>query len=122
MSGSVTLNSSKEIFYSLAIGANWGENLTPLGDNILVVNLAEQNKRPISFKQFFKLGFITTIYQLSIISLYYTIKFHFLIGIIIVVSIIAFVLLLLFLKRQKFKGLDVKINHIISKIRNIIIK
>ncbi len=83
MTETASLVNRKQIFYSLAFGANWGDNLTPLGDNILVVNIAEQNKRPISFKSFFKLGFITTNYQLLIISIYYCMIFYTYMGIII---------------------------------------
>jgi Na+/H+ antiporter NhaD/arsenite permease-like protein len=56
-------------FYALVFGTNWGDNLTPMGDNVLVMNIAAQNKRPIKSKLFFKLGFFTTIFQLSIITL-----------------------------------------------------
>lgn len=71
ISENIILPNEKQLYYSLAIGANWGDNLTPLGDNILVLNLAEKNKRTISFKQFFKLGFITTFYQLCVVSVFY---------------------------------------------------
>ena len=49
-------------YYALAFGANWGDNLTPLGDNVLVFNIAEQNNRPIRTKTFWKLGFSTTVF------------------------------------------------------------
>ena len=78
---------SNQLYYSLVIGANWGDNLTPLGDNIIVFNIAEQHKRPVSFKQFFKLGFITTIYQLIIVTLYYILIFNLNLGLIIITII-----------------------------------
>ena len=65
---------NSQYYYGLAIGANWGDNLTPLGDNILVMNLAEQGKRPIKVLDFFKLGFTTTIYQLCLATLYFVAK------------------------------------------------
>ncbi len=58
-------------YYSLTFGANLGDNLTPLGDNILVMNLAEQNDRPLSFSEFFRLGFTATIIQLCTITIYF---------------------------------------------------
>ncbi len=58
--------------YALAIGGNWGDNLTPMGDNLIVVALAEKGKRPIRTKEFFKLGFITTNLQLFIITVIYS--------------------------------------------------
>ncbi len=58
--------------YALAIGSNWGDNLTPMGDNLIVVALAEKGKRPIHTREFFKLGFITTNLQLFIITVIYS--------------------------------------------------
>ena len=108
-----------QFYYSLAIGANWGDNLTPLGDNVLVVQLSEQNKRPISFKQFFKLGFLTTIYQLIIVSIYYTLVFRFSTGIIIVIVIILSIIAIYVLDRFGPKKLRSKIDKIINGFRNI---
>lgn len=108
-----------QFYYSLAIGANWGDNLTPLGDNVLVVQLSEQNKRPISFKQFFKLGFLTTIYQLIIVSIYYTLVFRFSTGIIIVIVIIISIIMIYVLHRFGSKKLRSKINKILNGFRNI---
>jgi Na+/H+ antiporter NhaD/arsenite permease-like protein len=58
--------------YALAIGGNWGDNLTPMGDNLIVVALAEKGKRPIRTREFFKLGFITTNLQLFVITVIYS--------------------------------------------------
>lgn len=117
MSSNETLENKNLMFYSLAIGANWGDNLTPLGDNILVLNIAEQNKRPISFRQFFKLGFITTIFQLSIITVIFILIFQFFIGIVICL-IISLIIIFIYLT-QKFgpRPLRLKINKFINKIR-----
>ncbi len=109
-------------YYSLAIGANWGDNLTPLGDNILVVNIAEKNKRPLSYKSFFKLGFITTIYQLTIVSIIFILMFEFLIGILII-TIIFFVICFLYIF-YKFSPriLRDKFESLINRLRKVIIK
>ncbi len=110
-------------FFSLALGANWGDNLTPMGDNILVANIAEKNKRPISMKQFFKLGFFTTNYQLLIVSLYFVIIYQFLIGMMILLIIFFIIFSLSMLLRIKLKkGKTSKIQNFISKIRKLIIK
>lgn len=119
--GIASFTQKSQLFFSLAIGANWGDNLTPLGDNILVVNIAEQNKRPISFKSFFKLGFITTIYQLLIVSMIYILIFTFIVGIVILVSIL-FILFVLFILNQKVNRINKKLSSIIQKIRYLIIK
>lgn len=110
-------------FYSLALGANWGDNLTPMGDNILVANIAEKNKRPISMKQFFKLGFFTTNFQLLIVSIYFIVLYQFFIGILIILITLS-VLLIVYLvqKIASRKGEISKINQLITKIRNFIIK
>ncbi|TFF87736.1 MAG: hypothetical protein EU548_09850 [Promethearchaeota archaeon] len=109
-------------FYSLAIGANWGDNLTPLGDNILVVNLAEQNKRPISFKQFFKIGFISTIFQLTLATIIFTLMFKFIIGIIIFSIICLGIITLIIIYKFAPKAIVLKIDQNFKKFRNKIIK
>ncbi|TFG17793.1 MAG: hypothetical protein EU531_02135 [Promethearchaeota archaeon] len=114
-------NIGDQFYYSLAIGANWGDNLTPLGDNILVVQLAEANKRPISFKQFFKIGFITTVYQLIIISIYYTLIFNPSIGILIVLTIFLVFIVLFILKKSRIKKVNKIIENIITILRNMFI-
>ncbi len=109
-------------FYSLAIGANWGDNLTPLGDNILVMNVAEQNKRHVSFKLFFKLGFTTTIYQLILISIYFTLIFQPITGIFLIFILIMASIILILIYKLGNKRLKLNIEKIVTKIRNKIIK
>jgi len=109
-------------YYSLAIGSNWGDNLTPLGDNILVLNLAEQHKRPISFNLFFKLGFITTIFQLAIISLIFILIFEFIIGITITSALIFVIFLFYILYTYGSNRIKLKFKSISTNFRNIIIK
>jgi len=117
--GMITKNQS---FYSLAIGANWGDNLTPLGDNILVVNLAEQNKRPVSFKQFFKIGFVTTVYQLSIVSLIFTLMFQFILGIIILFTLLIVLLSLFILYKYGPRMIHIKLDQLSKKLKYKIIR
>jgi Na+/H+ antiporter NhaD/arsenite permease-like protein len=71
---------SKPNFYALAIGVNWGDNLTPLGDNVLVMNIAAQNKRHINPKQFFKLGFVTTLFQLYVVTILLVLQTELVVG------------------------------------------
>ncbi|MFX1371752.1 MAG: SLC13 family permease [Promethearchaeota archaeon] len=122
MTESASLFNRKQIFYNLALGANWGDNLTPLGDNILVMNIAEQNKRPITFKSFFKLGFITTNYQLTIISLYYCLIFYLPIGIIILGIVGLILIMIYFLNKFGSKKIRSYILNFGNKLREIIIK
>ncbi|MFX0000423.1 MAG: SLC13 family permease [Candidatus Hodarchaeota archaeon] len=122
MTETALLTTRKQVFYSLAFGANWGDNLTPLGDNILVVNIAEQNKRPISFKSFFKLGFFTSNYQLLILSLYYSLIFYFQIGIIIL-GIVGLILVVFYcLNKFGSKKIKSQIYAFNNKLREIIIR
>jgi Na+/H+ antiporter NhaD/arsenite permease-like protein len=109
-------------FYSLAIGANWGDNLTPLGDNILVMNIAEHNKRPITFKQFFKLGFITTIYQLAIVSVILILLYEFIFGMFLSMTILLIVLLLYSVNKFAPQKIRTKINNVNNTLKNAIIK
>jgi Na+/H+ antiporter NhaD/arsenite permease-like protein len=87
----------KLTYYSLSIGANWGDNLTPLGDNVLVMKLAEQHKRPITVKDFFKIGFITTNYQLFLATIFFSFIMRPFIGIILL-SIYIAAMIVLFIK------------------------
>jgi Na+/H+ antiporter NhaD/arsenite permease-like protein len=122
MSSNAPTPYGNQLYYSLAIGANWGDNLTPLGDNILVLNLAEQNKRHISFKLFFKFGFSTTIYQLAIVSLIFTFLFHFYLGLSITL-IVSFVITIIYItKKLTNKSIGQKIDVMVNKFRDIIIK
>jgi Na+/H+ antiporter NhaD/arsenite permease-like protein len=122
MTETASLINREQLFYSLAFGANWGDNLTPLGDNILVVNIAEQNKRPITFKSFFKLGFITTNYQLLIISLYYCLIFYFQIGMIILGIVGLILTIIYFLNKFGSKMIKSHIYVFCNKLREIIIR
>ena len=91
---------SKNYYYGLAFGANWGDNLTPLGDNILIVNLAQQNKRPIKIFDFWRLGFVTTVYQLILATLYFTLLFNLLLGIILIGIILCSIIILMVLSMK----------------------
>ncbi|TFG22933.1 MAG: hypothetical protein EU533_03700 [Promethearchaeota archaeon] len=71
----------KLAFYSLAIGANWGDNFTPMGDNILVMNIASKNKRPIRMREFWRIGFIATFFQLCIVTIFYGFLLNWVFGI-----------------------------------------
>lgn len=90
---------AKGYFYSLAIGANWGDNLTPLGDNILVLNIARENNRPINILTFWKLGFVATIYQLLFATLYFILIFHLILGLTLI-GITGILMILIFILRQ----------------------
>ena len=108
--------SKKKYYYGLDMGVNWGDNLTPLGDNILIINLSEQNKRPINIFDFWRLGFFTTMYQLFLATLYFILLFDPFMGFSIIGAIII-ILFVVWIISFKFKG----IQQYKSRIRKIII-
>lgn len=112
----VSAESAKKYYYGLSIGANWGDNLTPLGDNILVVNIATKNKRPIKMIDFWRLGFVTTVYQLILASIYFILLFDLGLGLIIIVAI-AILVGIFWLLSYKIKGLS----EIKNRFRTIIV-
>jgi Na+/H+ antiporter NhaD/arsenite permease-like protein len=59
-------------YSALACGIVWGDNLSPFGDSIITLNVAAQNKVEIKPMTFFRIGFITTILQLTTLSLGYS--------------------------------------------------
>jgi Na+/H+ antiporter NhaD/arsenite permease-like protein len=117
------MSPSHDYFYALSFGANWGDNLTPLGDNILVLNIAEQNNRPIKIKTFWKIGFSTTLLQLFLVTVYFTMfsRGTYLIGMIASLVVFATVgILFIFLKigNEQIKS---KISRGIDRFRSLII-
>jgi Na+/H+ antiporter NhaD/arsenite permease-like protein len=122
MSSNGSTPNKNQLYYSLAIGANWGDNLTPLGDNILVMNISEQHKRSLSFKLFFKLGFSTTIYQLAIVTLIYVLLFQFYIGVSIILIVSFMVAIIYITKKLMSKSIGQKIDVMVNKFRILIIK
>ncbi len=110
-------------FYGLSFGANWGDNLTPLGDNVLVLNIAEQNNRPVKMKTFWKLGFTTTILQLILVTLYLTFfsSETYLIGLIVSLVLITIVGIVFIILKYGNEQIKSYLNKIINKFRSIII-
>jgi Na+/H+ antiporter NhaD/arsenite permease-like protein len=65
------------LWWSLALGADLGGNLTLVGAaaNVVVANLAEKSGHPISFGRFFRYGVITTIMSLALASGYVWLRY-----------------------------------------------
>jgi Na+/H+ antiporter NhaD/arsenite permease-like protein len=59
------------VYGGMVYGINWGDNLTPFGDTLILLNVAEQNKTKISMLEIFKMSFPLTIFQLSMISIFF---------------------------------------------------
>lgn len=81
---------SSHYFYSLIIGVNWGDNLTPIGDNMLVIQLAKKNQRPISVMDFWRFGFVVTNIQLVCATIYLLLVLKPLVGLVVLLIILAF--------------------------------
>ncbi len=117
------METGNNYYYALAFGANWGDNLTPLGDNILVLNIAEQNKRPVKIKTFWKIGFTTAILQLILVTIYFTFfsTQTYLIGIILSIAIIAIVGIVFIISKYGSEQGKSYVNKIINNFRSRII-
>ncbi len=112
---------TKRYFFSLSIGANWGDNLTPLGDNILVLNIARENNRPISILAFWKLGFVATIYQLLFATLYFTLLYHLILGLVIIAVIGVLTASILILQKMGPFRIQSTINKAIFQFKHFIL-
>ena len=119
---SLNIGANNNLFYAMAYGANWGDNFTPLGDNIIVVNIAEQNKRPIKIKTFFKIGATTTFLQLIFVSIYFILQSNiYYIGIILVFIIFLVVGIVFIFSKYGNEQIKSVTNKVINKFRTIII-
>ena len=85
------------------------------------MNLAEQNKRPINIKKFFKLGFVTTIYQLIIVSIMFTIIFYLNVGLLILGILFLFISVFYILYKIGSEQFSQKIRLFFQNIVNKII-
>ncbi len=117
------MSTGNNYFYALSFGANWGDNLTPLGDNILVLNIAEQNKRPIKMKTFWKLGFSTTILQLILVSIYFTLlsSSTYLIGLVAIIVIFAMLGIVFIFSKYGNDQIKSYLSRGINRFRSIVI-
>ncbi len=101
-------------FYGITFGINLGDNLTPLGDSMLGIQIAEQNKFPLSMKEFFIVGFVSTNMQFLTITIIFALVDRPLLGILLLAILAGvFVFLYLILKRRK-KNLPRTIQPVIN--------
>lgn len=68
---------AEPLWWSLALGADLGGNLTLVGAaaNVVVASLAEKSGHPISFRHFLRYGVITTVMSLIIASGYVWLRY-----------------------------------------------
>ena len=69
--------SAMPLWWSLALGACLGGNLTIVGAaaNVIVVSMAKKSGYPISFRHFFRYGAITTVMSLLIATVYVWLRY-----------------------------------------------
>ncbi|OLS12660.1 MAG: Na+/H+ antiporter NhaD type [Promethearchaeota archaeon CR_4] len=93
-------------FNGIIFGINLGDNLTPLGDSMLGIQIAEQNKFPISIRRFFLIGFVSTNLQFLTITIIYALFSidYALLGVVLLAILAGiFVLIFKLLKRNAMK-------------------
>jgi len=74
-------------YYSLVYGINLGENMAPLGDNMVILTIAEENGHQISYSKFLRLTIIATILQLITLTIYFVSLYNPFIGLTILALI-----------------------------------
>lgn len=87
-------------YYALNWGINFGDNMTPFGDTIIVFNLAKKYEHPITFKSYFQYGLTTAFFNLIIISIYISLQFNPLIGIVFILGLIGIIVAVFFKRIQ----------------------
>jgi Na+/H+ antiporter NhaD/arsenite permease-like protein len=90
-------------YYSLTLGAGLGDNLTPLGDTIIVRSITEEHGQRFSNSLFFRIGFKASLIHLITISIYYTILYYVAIGLIIILILGLLIFFLIFFRYRKNK-------------------
>jgi Na+/H+ antiporter NhaD/arsenite permease-like protein len=92
-------------YFSLAFGTTLGDNLTPLGDTVMIRNIAEQHGRPFSSSAFFKIGFKVALIHLTAVSIYFIFFNNVVMGLLIVFFIILLLFLIVFIQylQRSFK-------------------
>ncbi len=88
----------------MGVGITWGDNLTPFGDTILVLNIAKTHGVDIDTAELFRINSPITFFQLLAISVLFILIFDILQGL-IVIAVIAVIIVLIasLLKANKRK-------------------
>lgn len=69
-----TAQNQRILFSSLTIGTVLGENLSVMGDNLVLILMVRSKGYKLTFSTFMKLGFITTMFQLTASSFFLLMK------------------------------------------------
>jgi Na+/H+ antiporter NhaD/arsenite permease-like protein len=114
----MTTNSA---FYGLAFGVNLGNTLLLKGEHAAVLQIAEQNERPIKVRQFRKLAFVAMLLQLTAVTIYFLMIFDYIIGFFTIFLTLVIVLFSLFFRymTNSFKKEERLIfSRVLRKVKN----
>jgi Na+/H+ antiporter NhaD/arsenite permease-like protein len=89
-------------YSGLIYGIVWGDNLTPYGDTLIALQVAKENNAPFKMGEFFKIGFITAIFQLLLITIMYSLILEPLLGLILLLFLIGIGALLYLIRKRYF--------------------
>lgn len=73
------------VYSGMVYGVNWGDNLVPVGDIILVLQVAEKQKVHLKPINYFKIAFPITIIQLCLVSIIFALIMRPIVGIILMI-------------------------------------
>jgi len=89
-----TSANQRSLFSAVSIGATLGENLSTMGDNLVLILMVRSYGYELNFSTFMKLGITITLIDLISSSVYLVMKVlvqFFLIGIVILIGIVVFI-------------------------------
>ena len=111
ISGDYSYDEKVLIYSGMIYGINWGDNLSPFGDTLFIGAIAEENKVPFKLKEFFKIGFVTSLFQLCVISIIFALILSPVIGVILLLVAIGITIpsVFLFVTRSKRKAIGHKV-------------
>jgi Na+/H+ antiporter NhaD/arsenite permease-like protein len=98
------------IYAGMVYGINMGDNFTPFGDTLLVINTCEANKVKLSPKAFFNVAFKTCCFQFGVVTLIFCVMMDPILRVIIL-SILSIIVVVYIIKKRQ------AILELLSKIK-----
>lgn len=97
------------VFGGMLYGINLGDNLTPFGDFVILMDLANKNGCRVKATPFFKIGFPIAIFHLCVITIIFSLLINIIIGLILLCIAVGIVFIIFFkdfIKDVVFKTAD----------------
>ncbi|MEX2683019.1 MAG: SLC13 family permease [Candidatus Sigynarchaeota archaeon] len=86
---------SRSVYSALAFSTVLGDNLTAMGDNMVVVSLSKQHNRPVTPREIMRLGFTTVQFQFALLSIYFCFTIdpavNWLVGLLLIIIVAGFI-------------------------------